>query len=79
MFVVENCGLNLMVWTITWTVKNEMQVVEVLNPLARDFKSVGNLRKELAGLQEDLAKAHNQVCSFHWEIPTKNFALSSAT
>jgi hypothetical protein len=51
-----------MVWTITWTVKNEMQVVEVLNPLARDFKSVGNLRKDLAGLQEDLAKAHNQVC-----------------
>jgi hypothetical protein len=55
-----------LVWIITWTVKNEMQVVEVLNPLARDFKSVGNLRKDLAGLQEDLAKAHNQVgvCCF---------------
>ena len=39
-----------------------MQVVEVLNPLARDFKSVGNLRKDLDGLQEELAKAHNQVC-----------------
>jgi hypothetical protein len=56
-----------------------MQVVEVLNPLARDFKSVGNLRKDLAGLQEDLAKAHNQVCCFCWKIPIKNFALSSGT
>lgn len=46
---------------ITWIVQNEMQVVEVLNPLARDFKSVGNLRKDLDGLQEELAKAHNQV------------------
>ncbi|XP_047062997.1 chlorophyllide a oxygenase, chloroplastic-like isoform X2 [Lolium rigidum] len=42
------------------------KVVEVLNPLARDFKSVGNLRKDLAGLQEGLAKAQNQVgvCCF---------------
>ncbi|VAH69720.1 unnamed protein product [Triticum turgidum subsp. durum] len=37
------------------------KVVEVLNPLARDFKSVGNLRKDLDGLQEELAKAHNQL------------------
>lgn len=38
-----------------------MQVVEVLNPLAREFKSIGTLRKELDGLQEELALAHNQV------------------
>jgi hypothetical protein len=38
-----------------------MQVVEVLNPLAREFKSVGTLRKDLAELQQELAKAHNQV------------------
>nr|BAJ90895.1 predicted protein [Hordeum vulgare subsp. vulgare] len=37
------------------------KVVEVLNPLARDFKSVGTLRKDLDGLQEELAKAHNQL------------------
>ncbi|XP_006662080.1 LOW QUALITY PROTEIN: chlorophyllide a oxygenase, chloroplastic [Oryza brachyantha] len=37
------------------------KVVEVLNPLAREFKSIGTLRKELAGLQEELEKAHNQV------------------
>lgn len=41
-----------------------MQVVEVLNPLAREFKSIGTLRKELAELQEELAKAHNQVLYF---------------
>lgn len=38
-----------------------MQVVEVLNPLAREFKSIGTLRKELAELQQELEKAHNQV------------------
>ncbi|KAG8378262.1 hypothetical protein BUALT_Bualt08G0119300 [Buddleja alternifolia] len=37
------------------------KVVEVLNPLAREFKSVGTLKKELAGLQEELTLAHNQV------------------
>ncbi|XP_057795750.1 chlorophyllide a oxygenase, chloroplastic-like [Salvia miltiorrhiza] len=37
------------------------KVVEVLNPLAREFKSIGTLRKELAELQEALAQAHNQV------------------
>lgn len=57
----SSCGLY-----ITWIVQNGMQVVEVLNPLARDFKSVGNLRKDLDGLQEELAKAHNQVCLL-WE------------
>jgi chlorophyllide a oxygenase len=41
-----------------------MQVVEVLNPLAREFKSVGTLRKELAELQQELAKAHNQVVCY---------------
>ncbi|XP_050230239.1 chlorophyllide a oxygenase, chloroplastic [Mercurialis annua] len=37
------------------------KVVEVLNPLARDFKSIGTLKKELAGLQEELSQAHQQV------------------
>lgn len=37
------------------------QVVEVLNPLVRDVKSVESLRSELAGLQEELSKAHAQV------------------
>ncbi|PIN16175.1 Chlorophyllide-a oxygenase [Handroanthus impetiginosus] len=37
------------------------KVVEVLNPLAREFKSIGTLRKELAELQEELAHSHNQV------------------
>ncbi|CAA0827906.1 Chlorophyllide a oxygenase- chloroplastic [Striga hermonthica] len=37
------------------------KVVEVLNPLAREFKSIGTLKKELAELQEELARAHNQV------------------
>ncbi|KAK4429645.1 Chlorophyllide a oxygenase, chloroplastic [Sesamum alatum] len=37
------------------------KVVEVLNPLAREFKSIGTLKKELAELQEKLAQAHNQV------------------
>lgn len=40
------------------------QVVEVLNPLVRDKKSVETLRSELAGLQEDLSKAHAQVPPF---------------
>ncbi|XP_043720506.1 chlorophyllide a oxygenase, chloroplastic-like [Telopea speciosissima] len=37
------------------------KVVEVLNPLARDYKSIGTMKKELAELQEDLAQAHKQV------------------
>ncbi|XP_047957807.1 chlorophyllide a oxygenase, chloroplastic-like isoform X1 [Salvia hispanica] len=37
------------------------KVVEVINPLAREFKSIGTLRKELADLQVELAQAHNQV------------------
>lgn len=41
---------------------NLMQVVEVLNPLARDFKSIGTMKKELAELQEELSHAHQQVC-----------------
>lgn len=39
-----------------------MQVVEVLNPLAREFKSIGTMKKELAELQQELAQAHQQVC-----------------
>lgn len=38
-----------------------MQVVEVLNPLAREFKSIGTMKKELAELQQELAQAHQQV------------------
>ncbi|KAL2503588.1 Chlorophyllide a oxygenase [Abeliophyllum distichum] len=37
------------------------KVVEVLNPLAREYKSIGTLMKELAELQEDLAQADKQV------------------
>ena len=37
--------------------------MEVLNPLARDYKSIGTMKKDLAGLQEELAQAHRQV----WE------------
>ncbi|XP_010242813.2 PREDICTED: chlorophyllide a oxygenase, chloroplastic isoform X2 [Nelumbo nucifera] len=37
------------------------KVVEVLNPLARDYKSIGTMKKELAELQEQLAQAHKQV------------------
>ncbi|KAK4745037.1 hypothetical protein SAY87_011349 [Trapa incisa] len=37
------------------------KVVEVLNPLAREYKSIGTLQKDLAGLQEELAEAHRQV------------------
>ncbi|CAN8320702.1 unnamed protein product [Cochlearia groenlandica] len=37
------------------------KVVDVLNPLAREYKSIGTVKKELAGLQDELAKAHQQV------------------
>ncbi|KAJ4965463.1 hypothetical protein NE237_017312 [Protea cynaroides] len=37
------------------------KVVEVLNPLARDYKSIGTMKKELAELQEELTQAHKQV------------------
>lgn len=37
------------------------KVVEVLNPLARDYKSIGTLKKDLADLQDQLAQAHRQV------------------
>ncbi|KAH0465884.1 hypothetical protein IEQ34_005987 [Dendrobium chrysotoxum] len=37
------------------------KVVDVLNPLAREFKSIGTMKKELADLQKELAKAHNEV------------------
>lgn len=41
--------------------ENWLQVVDVLNPLARDYKSIGTVKKELAELQEELAQAHRQV------------------
>ncbi|CAM8935828.1 unnamed protein product [Rhodiola kirilowii] len=37
------------------------KVVDVLNPLAREYKSIGTVKKELAGLQNELAQAHKQV------------------
>ncbi|KAK3003439.1 hypothetical protein RJ639_020040 [Escallonia herrerae] len=37
------------------------KVVDVLNPLAREYKSIGTVKKELAELQEELAQAHKQV------------------
>ncbi|XP_044475564.1 chlorophyllide a oxygenase, chloroplastic-like [Mangifera indica] len=37
------------------------KVVEVLNPLTHDYKSIGTMRKELAELQEELSLAHNKV------------------
>ncbi|KAF5809484.1 putative chlorophyllide a oxygenase [Helianthus annuus] len=37
------------------------KVVDVLNPLARDYKSIGTLKKDLAELQEELAEAHKQM------------------
>ncbi|CAN6440446.1 unnamed protein product [Victoria cruziana] len=37
------------------------KVVDVLNPLAREYKSIGTVKKELAELQEDLAEAHKRV------------------
>ncbi|KAI5076528.1 hypothetical protein GOP47_0008593 [Adiantum capillus-veneris] len=37
------------------------KVVDVLNPMARDWKSVQELSKELADLQSQLANAHDQV------------------
>ncbi|KAG9145191.1 hypothetical protein Leryth_008982 [Lithospermum erythrorhizon] len=37
------------------------KVVEVLNPLARDFKSIGAMKKDLADLQDELSQAHKQV------------------
>lgn len=42
-----------------------VQVVDVLNPLARDYKSIGTIKKELAELQEELGQAHRQVCKFN--------------
>jgi len=44
-------------------------VVEVLNPLAREYKSIGTLKKELAGLQDELAHAHRQVQIFSSDRP----------
>jgi len=41
--------------------------VEVLNPLARDYKSIGTMKKELAELQEELSQAHNQVWKIHFD------------
>ncbi|XWS56646.1 hypothetical protein CRYUN_Cryun09bG0103900 [Craigia yunnanensis] len=36
-------------------------IVEILHPLAREYKSVGTMKKELAELQGELAQAHKQA------------------
>lgn len=53
------------------TLRNTFQVVDVLNPLARDYKSIGTLKKELAELQGELAQAHRQV----WKISTSGVEI----
>jgi hypothetical protein len=40
-----------------------LQVVEVLNPLVREQRSVETMRAELHNLQVELSKAHSQVRS----------------
>ncbi|KAM3238585.1 chlorophyllide a oxygenase, chloroplastic-like [Capsicum annuum] len=37
------------------------KVIEVLNPLARDYKSIGTMKNKLAELQEELSLDHNQL------------------
>ncbi|RZC94492.1 hypothetical protein C5167_026223 [Papaver somniferum] len=37
------------------------KVVDVLNPLAREYKSIGTVKRELAELQQELAQAHKEV------------------
>nr|CAB3479505.1 unnamed protein product [Digitaria exilis] len=59
-FDIQYCGWRARQDLLTIMVLHN-KVVEVLNPLAREFKSIETLRKELAELQEELAKAHNQV------------------
>ncbi|KAF3780081.1 hypothetical protein EJ110_NYTH26281 [Nymphaea thermarum] len=49
---------------IRWShliVVSQLNVVDVLNPLAREYKSIGTVKKEVAELQEDLAEAHKQL------------------
>lgn len=41
--------------------------MEVLNPLAREYKSIGTIKKELAELQEALSQAHKEV--YNTSIP----------
>lgn len=50
-----------------------MQVVDVLNPLAREYKSIGTVKKELAGLQNELAEAHKQVCGQKLDLLVTKF------
>lgn len=50
--------------------------MDVLNPLARDYKSIGTIKNELAELQEELSKAHKQVwkmCLTKYNLVTYSF------
>ncbi|MBA0567833.1 hypothetical protein Golob_005367 [Gossypium lobatum] len=40
------------------------KAVEALNPLAREFKSMGTMKKELTELQRELAQAHIQYLPY---------------
>ncbi|XP_010243855.1 PREDICTED: chlorophyllide a oxygenase, chloroplastic-like isoform X2 [Nelumbo nucifera] len=59
-FDIQSCD-----WRARQDVLTIMQlhekIVEVLNPLARDYKSIETMKKDLAELPEELAKAHKQV------------------
>lgn len=51
--------------------------MEVLNPLARNYKSIGTMKKELAELQGELAEAHKQVCKVSSHLLSLNFKKHS--
>ncbi|KAK5824302.1 hypothetical protein PVK06_019073 [Gossypium arboreum] len=46
---------------LTIMLLHEKEAVEVLNTLAREFKSMGTMKEELTELQGELAEAHIQV------------------
>lgn len=48
-----------------------MQVVETLNPIAREHKSVSTLKSQLAELQDELSKARAQVRVLQPKIPAR--------
>ena len=51
--------------------------MEVLNPLAREYKSIGTVKKELADLQEALSQAHKEV--YATLIPLNKIMLLDTT
>ncbi|KAE8685716.1 Chlorophyllide a oxygenase [Hibiscus syriacus] len=54
------------------------KVVEVFNPLAREYKPIGTMKKELAELQGELAQAHKQLLGDR-TASASNVASSSST